>query len=794
MANRTKTGDYMEANVQAHQLETGMSFGLLQQVYTNTAILASDTWMKRVWHELKGLDIYVAYDSPALSHRRTDDSLLMDLFINLEVEQEELLWLNWCRMFLQVCTVSDIVTADGRFIRRSAWNGLRDECCRSPYQWPRTVCPTRQHWDLWQTTLSRALLASNGPHHPLQQPLGPWTDRLEDWNWLLSPTTGLFHRHGATWKHFCSEGSPTTSRRYAPGPSHPSCPWWTAPLPSDVLRATVRSITGSDRVLLTGTGRASEPSSSSSPSILQAWQTAAELCTDYYGWVPDEIEVHGEEATLADALLEGRLRVISDGSFKNELGTAAVQLLVKHGGCHRIIIQCQTPGLPQDQSPYCSELIGLLAGIMAVDWLLEQWFPTLSTGPTVQIACDGLSAIEMAFEDRPLSPTDAQFDLVSSIREAILRSSVDWSPQHVYGHLDKLNLFDELSWWEKRNLEVDGMAVKYRKELETANHLIAPNPRFFTELAAMYVADTKQSRLDPQFIQESVTLPALRSRWRDKGTISAEAESEIAWDTIGRAMRSLPAGLQRWSTKHCVGMCGTGKFKVLWGLETSAACPRRGDFEDHLHVPRCRAALATAEWDRCTAAFSAWLDLQLTGPSIKIAILQLLQGVRTPPSFPPRTISSSVRPAFLAQQVIGSQGLLEGRIASSWLPLQQQHYDEIRCRRSVSLWASRLSQQLISIGFYMWEQRNSVQHLDDNVQLRERHSTVNEGIHSQFDMGPDDLPKEIQPMLTSRRLVLRKSLVDKEEWLTLLRQERRDFRRSMKAQRRSLRTIFSPGP
>ncbi|CAJ1931319.1 unnamed protein product [Cylindrotheca closterium] len=67
MANRTKTGDYMEANIQAHQLETGTSFGLLQLVYSNTAILASDTWLKRVWHELEGLDIYIAYDSPALS-------------------------------------------------------------------------------------------------------------------------------------------------------------------------------------------------------------------------------------------------------------------------------------------------------------------------------------------------------------------------------------------------------------------------------------------------------------------------------------------------------------------------------------------------------------------------------------------------------------------------------------------------------------------------------------------------------------------------------------------------------
>ncbi|CAJ1938782.1 unnamed protein product [Cylindrotheca closterium] len=55
MANRSKTGDYMEANFQAHQLETGTSFAILQQVYNNTAILASDLWMKqcgmnlRVW-------------------------------------------------------------------------------------------------------------------------------------------------------------------------------------------------------------------------------------------------------------------------------------------------------------------------------------------------------------------------------------------------------------------------------------------------------------------------------------------------------------------------------------------------------------------------------------------------------------------------------------------------------------------------------------------------------------------------------------------------------------------------
>ncbi|CAJ1934649.1 unnamed protein product, partial [Cylindrotheca closterium] len=545
-------------------------------------------------------------------------------------------------------------------------------------------------------------------------------------------------------------------------------------------------------VLLTGTGLPTLPPSDPTPSILNAWQTSADLCTDYYGWVPDEIEVHGDEAALADALIQGRLRIISDGSYKNDLGTAAVQLLPK-GGTACIVIRCQTPGLPQDQSAYRSELIGLLAGIMAVDWLLQQWFPALSQRPGVQIACDGLSAIEMAFEDRPLSPTDAQFDLISSIREAISQSPVSWSPRHVYGHLDKSNLFDELTWWERKNLEVDGMAVDFRKELEAAHQLIPPNPRFFTELAALFVADTKQSRLSDHFIQECVTLPRLRQQWRNRNVISEESENLIDWETLGRAMRSLPAGLQRWITKHWVGMCGTGKFKVYWGLESSAACPRCGEFEDHLHVPRCPAASARDEWDRRVTALSLWMDIHLTSPAIKHAILLLLQGVRDS-SRPSCVISRTIRPAFLAQETIGCQGLLEGRLASLWLSLQQNYFDEIHSRRSVSLWASRLSQQLISIGFYMWEQRNAVQHSDDNVQLRERHCVVNEGIHSQFDMGSADLPPDIRRMLTCRHSVLRKSLVDKEEWLKLLRQERKDYRRSLRAQRRSLRTIFSAPP
>ncbi|CAJ1934973.1 unnamed protein product [Cylindrotheca closterium] len=175
---------------------------------------------------------------------------------------------------------------------------------------------------------------------------------------------------------------------------------------------------------------------------------------------------------------------------------------------------------------------------MVVDWLLDQWALTLRSPPRVRIAYDGFSALLDTFSDNRVTPQQAQFDLVSSIREALARS--------------RATSFLCLSWWSKRNVEVDAWAVAYRHQLEASHRLIAPNARFFTELAALYIGDVKQSRLNPEQVQELVALPALRKRWHKRQTITPEAELETDWTSLARAMISLPAGVQRWTTKHVV--------------------------------------------------------------------------------------------------------------------------------------------------------------------------------------------------------------------------------------------------
>ena len=112
--NQTQTGKYLAAALEAHQLEIGLPVGLFQQHFSNTGILCSNTWLKQLWSEFESLGIHLAYTGEDLQLRRDGDEFLTQLFIDAEVNQDDLLWLNWCREHLHAVTVSDLVTADGK--------------------------------------------------------------------------------------------------------------------------------------------------------------------------------------------------------------------------------------------------------------------------------------------------------------------------------------------------------------------------------------------------------------------------------------------------------------------------------------------------------------------------------------------------------------------------------------------------------------------------------------------------------------------------------------------------------
>ena len=794
-ANATKTGRYMEANLQSHQLETGTSYALFQQVPSNTGILTTDSLLKRIWVQLDALDIRVEFQSTPLTLHCISDCLLMDIFIDALVDQDELKWLNWCRQYLRVTTLSELVTADGRSLTAAALEGRPSGNFVDEYNWPRCMRPRATHWDLWRRVLNQTVLRPYSNNRRLLEPLGPWTDSVDRWNWLLSLSASrLFHRINGTWESYLPIHSRTTStfRRAQHQP-------WSGPTPSDVQRVTVE-ISRNSYVKLTGRGNAEDFSDEPPSSILQTWREWASEMSAEWGWVPEQIHIEGDEDVLLGALRDGTLRMISDGSFKSKVGTASVQLRTRKGG-QVIWIRCRAPGKPHDQSAYRSELIGLLAGILVVSWLRLRLEAT-GSDPTVRVACDGISALRVAFSTRPLSPTAPHFDLISSIRAALKASGVKWKEQHVKGHVDKYKSWQQMNWWERRNFEVDTIAQEYADELVAANDVIAPNPKNFSEPCAVYVHDVKMSCLSLEVVDEAVVLPDILAYWERKGRLSPNTFKLVDWSVVHRAMKSLPPGIQVFISKHTVGMCGVGKFRKLWGTDADDHCPLCGQPEDHLHVPRCSSIAAQTKWTTLLSEFHHWCQENRTAPPIQQFLGDILHTIRAPqdtPSLTPWYRLHGLPPPDMtstceAQLRLGAQCLLEGLLVQGWATLQEQYYRSCGSRRSGHLWATNLSKQLIFIGHGMWEHRNDVFHSDDNIVNQQRLTAIDRKIHDQFDMGFHDLPRLLRPALRRPRLVdaLRFTLPDKEEWVQVVTAARRTTRRALAGQRRMMWQLTHP--
>ena len=189
-----------------------------------------------------------------------------------------------------------------------------------------------------------------------------------------------------------------------------------------------------------------------------------------------------------------------------------------------------------------------------------------------------------------------------------------------------------------------------------------------------------------------------------------------------------------------------------------------------------------------------------TSPEIEWFIYTYLKTIRSPIRGVPSVRIWSSHPALLrraiaSQAIIGPQGLLEGLLSKEWRQLQQLHFQSQGSRKSAHLWASRLVQQLIALGRYMWEDRNRIFHSEDNLQYSSRKREVDISIREQYSMGTRDLPPTIRRMLTEPLPdVLRRPLESREHWLRLVSRERALLRRSLARQRQMIYELAHHAP
>ena len=118
----------------------------------------------------------MAYPSIALPRER--DEVLMEIFYSQGLTQEKMISMNQCRVALESMFLSDLTTADGRYLEDFVFNpGSRGRS--STFKFPREV-PTRRDWNRW----SDFWHAYTTTGDKLKVPLGNWNNSTHRiWKW-----------------------------------------------------------------------------------------------------------------------------------------------------------------------------------------------------------------------------------------------------------------------------------------------------------------------------------------------------------------------------------------------------------------------------------------------------------------------------------------------------------------------------------------------------------------------------------------------------------------------------------
>jgi len=207
------------------QLLIGISSDFLHSPYTVFHHWACPSWFTSVWLFMSQLNITLTIKDLWLLPSPTGaDINLVDYFISQGLTAKQLVSINCCRVYLQLLLLSDMVSADGRWLIPQALCSQLLVVKRSMLKWPDQQMPSKADWKSGQVPFWLWPQAINS-YHPLTWPRlhriratsGIWT-QVEVFFTLITPVgthtrlshllpiaPGLVHAHSAdNWRKFAT--------------------------------------------------------------------------------------------------------------------------------------------------------------------------------------------------------------------------------------------------------------------------------------------------------------------------------------------------------------------------------------------------------------------------------------------------------------------------------------------------------------------------------------------------------------------------------------------------------------
>ena len=771
------TGQLLRIGLENMRLELGLNGQIFAYDWDSLHLLTTPTWLSHTWKFQNEHRIRIETTTPNIPLAREGDTLLTEAFFNAGIRGKELGTINRCRVYLQVATLADITDGSGHYIADPMLIGKPNQTFTSGFTWPNQGTPTKQEWAKWYLGLQLAIPVDNYGRFlkPLGKWLVPWDKHQHRWHWLLQKQPlQLFHWE-TEWRVHLPINSRATrqlkfSTQYYIAENNP---------PTTAIRVT-GTITQTYITISNGHGHIDQA------DIPQhTWETHLDNLEEDKRWALTNLDLPADGLPLAVAIQLGTARAVSDGSFKDQFGTAA---WVYYDAITNETLgngRLNTPGYPEDQCSYRSEISGIYG--IAVTILELAKFHDLRGG-AIQVACDGESALHRCFKPWSSNPLAKHFDIIHATRAAITASTITWTWEHVRGHQDETQ--QPLTITEQRNVEMDAAAKEHWNQQIQQPVQRGPLIRFHGETWRIFLGEKKASTNLKYRLLEHIAGKAAQAYWSGKKRFQGIDTNQVDWATVEKVLESQTINMRRWTVKFVTGFCATGSRMAHNKQRKTSECPRCGyPRETTAHILQCPEVGSQTVWDASILQIRHNLLETDTDPSLIEDISAGLDAWRRNAAPP-----AAITPAGTAQTALTWDNFVHGIISKEWKLQQANYYTTRNNPSSTTTWAADLLRALLKSARQQWDHRNKVLHKLQPDRVKDQ--IIDTEIRQQYDRGRAQLPSAARTLL-NRPLPTMLELPhnEKQQWLHSIKAARQRQRladaRTAQAQRTLLANFLN---
>jgi len=565
------------------QLQIGSVTPFFQLQYSTYAKWIDSTWITDCWKFANRTKIELEIESPWVpTLTRQGDVALMDLALMFHLNHQQLRTINTCRLFLQVVTVSDIVTARGDRLQPFVVTGERTPHQVSHLQWPEMQRPPPVFWTSW-----RLFLQYFTRGRTLLTPLGPWLQRPHyDWRWYQDLEAIVWEQIAPKVWHKYKPVESTTRRTRHTLVRYQTGELTDAPHQLGLYPATVEPHSNGYFTVSVSATRFMEKMSN---HTINLWQhtTLPEAFANtppFFQHLISTPPTQQQCQDIAAELQEKTLVVCSDGACDrnraiSSFGTVFASSLLK--------LQLSSVVGPVDGHPalvtsYRSELSGIVATLYIIYRICQYY--TIETGG-MTLYCDNKGALKNAFTPikagvTPYFKTD--HDLVEVAQALVPVIPILITTSWVKGHYSG----KDRQYQHDLNEEADRIAGRYQ-DCQTPHRTIRkplPPPNYRVRL--LHDSSVITSKL-PSILVKSIHEENIIAHIIRKAGWSNATFQKVHWESHERAFCRLPRFHQHYTAKLIHGLLNTNRQNHLY-YGQSSLCPICQQAEETMqHVFSC---------------------------------------------------------------------------------------------------------------------------------------------------------------------------------------------------------------